>query len=196
MDHPARLLALVALSLASCQSYSAPHHAPPLVDVPISRPPFARVHVNWKERLPQSYAYREFVGDYRLARGELQRLRAEAYRYGLSLPGPAFCLFYDDPGEVPIDQLRSRVCLPVHAGEERDGPWSYDVLPRATVVYAAVAGPAGQVPLAYPALYRYLDANGWAETGPVREVYLADPTLDSELRELVTEVQIPWAATN
>ena len=188
------LLSLTLFGLTACASAPTMSSAPVLTDLPISYEPFTRVHVEWKERLPQSYAYIEVLGDYRLVYGKLEALRLEAYRFGLSLAGPAFSLFYDDPGETPIDQLRARVCLPVHAGEDQPGPWSFEVLPRKTVVYAAVAGSHPQVPLAYSALFAYIQEHGWVPSGPIREIYLADPSLDSRITEALTEVQIPWAA--
>ena len=188
-----RFFALIALALGACQGVPPSTAAPVLIDLPISYEPFTRVHVEWKERLPQSYAFREIVGDYRLARAKLNELRIEAYRSGLSIVGPAFCLFYDDPGETPIHQLRARICLPVHAGEDRAGTWTYEVLPRQTVVYAAVAGSHGKVPLAYSALFSFIAEHGWVPNGPIRELYLADPKLDSRIQETLTEVQIPWA---
>jgi len=188
-----RFLALFALFLGACQGVPSSTAAPVLTDLPISYEPFTRVHVEWKERMPQSYAFREVVGDYRLTRAELNAFRLEAYRFGLQVAGPAFCLFYDDPGETPIDQLRARICLPVHAGEDRPGPWTFETLPRQTVVYAAVAGPHGKVPLTYSALFNFIAEHGWTPNGPIRELYLADPQLDSRIKETLTEVQLPWA---
>ena len=188
------LMPLVVLTLAGCQGVPVRSAAPVLTDLPISYEPFTRVHVEWKERLPQSYVYREVVGDYRRTRGQLDGFRREAYRFGLSLAGPGFCLFYDDPGETHRDQLRARICLPVHSGEDLPGPWAFDVLPRQTVVYAAVAGTHGKVPLSYSALFKYIAEHNWVPNGPIRELYLADPAVDSRIKSALTEVQIPWAS--
>ena len=194
------LLALVicglCLATTACIGLASGKPAPVITDIPLTRSPFERVHTNWKERLPQSYAYRDLVGDYRLTSKEISSMRNEAYRYGLAPSGPAFCLYYDDPGETPMSKLRSRVCLPVHAGEVQSGPWQFDVLPRATVVYAAVSGPHRSVALAYSAIFKHIASNGWTVAGPICEIYLADPELDSRINEAITEVQIPWTSSN
>ncbi|MFT5284924.1 MAG: effector-binding domain-containing protein [Planctomycetota bacterium] len=182
--------------LSACIGLPAGDPAPVVTDIALSRTPYARVHTNWKERLPQSYAYREVLGDYRQSSQHLVEMRTEAYRYGLAISGPAFCLFYDDPGETPMAELRSRICLPVHAGEVQPGPWQFDVLPRSTVVYAAVSGPHRSVALSYSAIFNHIAENGWTVSGPICEIYLADPELDSRITEVITEVQIPWITRN
>jgi effector-binding domain-containing protein len=157
----------------------------------VIRHPFTEVHVNWKERLGQAYAYRELHGDYRLVPARLDELRRHAYRYGLTLDGPAFSLFYDDPAEADVASLRARVCLPVANDESLAGPWDYDVLPSARVVYAVVSGPVGQVPLSYPGLLAYMAERRWVVDGPIRESYLHAPETPEDGAPL-TEVQVPW----
>ena len=190
MRTPGFLAVLVALA-ASCQVGGV--NPPPRisVDVPISRMPFAEVHVTWKERRAQHYVFRELIGDYRRTPDALAELTGTAYRFGLRPEGPAFCLFYDDPGEVPVHELRSRVCLPVVATEGRSGPWEYDLLPAAMVAYAVVSGPIGAVPLSYPGILKHMAERNWTESGPIREVYLYAPESAAE-GVPVTEVQIPW----
>ncbi len=183
--------ALVPLFLTlSCASLpGAETGPPPWVDVDLARSPFEEVEVRWKERLGTHYVYRDVTGDYRATRGELARLLSDARRLQLAIQGPGFCLFYDDPGEVPVDTLRSRVCLPVDQGTTRGGPWEFDQLPTATVGYAVVEGDRATVPLAYPAVFAFLDRNGWVVDGPVREIDLFDPGARGEPW---TEVQVPW----
>lgn len=153
----------------------------------------ARVDANWKERLEQPYVFLEQRGDYRRLGDVVQRLCAEAQAQGLSCEGAPFTLLFDDPGKVPLSELRARACYPVAERPERLGDLGYDLLPRAMVVYARVPGAHPSVARAYPALFSYLRELGWQQGGPVREVYLVNGT-DTGLEELVTEVQIPWAA--
>jgi effector-binding domain-containing protein len=192
-----RLALLHALVLvAACQVGPPAPPPPPTLDVPLARPPFEQVVVQWKERLATRYAFREVRGDYRRSRAELEALLADARRSGLDPVGPGFCLFYDDPADVPTADLRARVCLPVHPEESRVGAWDLDVLPGRTVVYAVVEADHGAVPLAYPSLFRYLADRGWQEDGPVREIYLYQPVGDQGPTSVPwTEVQVPWVPT-
>ena len=165
---------------------------PPVVaDVPVTKPPYDAVHVNWKHRLDQPYVYVEHVGDYRRVGAVLRELIGRLDDAAVSPTGPYFCLYYDDPGRVPIESLRARICAPVAAGVSARGGLALDVLPSTTVAYAVVSGPVWQVPLCYPGVLDYMDARGWALDGPIRESYLNLDTLGSP-DELLTEVQFPW----
>jgi effector-binding domain-containing protein len=48
------------------------------------------------------------------------------------------------------------------------------------------------VPRSYPELFRFMGEHGWDAAGPVREVYLVDPSTVASPADLLTEVQIPW----
>lgn len=154
----------------------------------------AHVEANWKERLAQPYVFLEQRGDYRRLGDGMRRLFASAEALGLEPVGAPFALFFDDPGSVPLAELRARVCLPVGERPGRSGELQYDVLPRAMVVYARVPGAYPDVPRSYPALFAYLRELGWSQGGPVREVYLVNPVEVESHEQLLTEVQIPWAA--
>lgn len=150
------------------------------------------LEANWKERLEQPYVFLEARGDYRRLGEVMLRLYDAAQSLGLDGDGAPFALFFDDPGKVPVGELRARVCYPVADRPARLGPLQYELLPRAMVVYARVQGAHAAVAPAYPALFSYLRDLGWQQGGPVREIYLRSPT-GAEREELLTEVQIPWA---
>lgn len=171
--------------------------APDLLERPPASPvPRAPAHVeaNWKERLTQSYVFVEHGGDYRDLGNAMRRLFEQAAELGLDTGGAPFALFFDDPGRVPVTDLRARACLPVTECPSRLGELRFDLLPRAMVVYARVSGPYPEAARSYPALFSYLRELGWNQGGPVREVYLVNPSSVASYDELVTEVQIPWAA--
>lgn len=154
----------------------------------------APLEANWKERLEQPYVFLDVEGDYRRIAGALRELQAAAQQQGLVRNGELFALFFDDPGRVEIDELRSRVCFPVAERPDHLGSTlQFEVLPRAMVVYARVQGAHSAVGPAYPALFSYLRELGWQQGGPVREIYLSSPRA-ADRAELLTEIQIPWAA--
>ncbi len=160
-------------------------------DLPTSAPPFEKVHANWKQRIDQPYVFVEYVGSY-TETGRLLPLVHEAMRSrGIVPVGPPFALYYDDPGRVPADQLRSRACVPVDVRVDGDDALGFDVLPSTTVVYAYASGPYPEVPRAYPGLYSFMQNGGWVESGPIRETYLVSPAEVASFDELLTEIQIP-----
>jgi AraC family transcriptional regulator len=149
------------------------------------------VHANWKQRIDQPYVFVEFIGSYTETGGLLPLVHQAMRDRGLEPDGPPFALFFDDPGGVPADRLRSRACVPVEREVEPGPALSFDSLPSTTVVYAFASGPYPEVPRAYPALYVYMKASGWVENGPIRETYLVSPTEVRSFEELRTEIQIP-----
>lgn len=162
-------------------------------DLPITRAPFQEVHANWKQRLDQPYVFVEMTGSYTAIGDSLARADAAMRDQGLEPSGPPFALYYDDPGQVSIDQLRARACFPVAGPVAPRPPLAYDVLESTTVVYAYVAGPYPEVPRAYPGMFEYLKSLSWTDAGPIRESYLVDPGTVTDFGELLTEVQIPAA---
>lgn len=160
-------------------------------DLPISEPPFDRVHANWKQRLDQPYVFVPYEGSYVETGRLLPMVQRAMLEQGLEPTGPPFALFYDDPGQVPVEKLRSRACVPVDRPVDPSGGLDYDVLPSTTVVYAFASGAYPEVPRCYPGLYGYLATMGWVEDGPIRETYLVSPSEVQSFELLLTEVQIP-----
>jgi len=184
-----RILPTLALALAACSSVPDADRAlqSPAGETGGSEP-------NWKERLAAPYVYVEHRGDYRRLGDSMRALFAAAEELGLDPSGAPFALFFDDPGAVPVDELRARACLPVTERPARLGHLEYDVLPRAMVAYARVHGAYPDVPRSYPAIFAYLRGLGWSPTAPIREVYLVNPVEAASHDDLVTEVQVPWIA--
>lgn len=160
-------------------------------DVRVSHAPFDDVHVDWKHRLDQPYVYLEHRGSYLQTGALLPQLQRAMVAQGLRPSGPPFGLYYDDPGRVPIDELRSRACVPVERELTPAAPLAFDVLPSTTVVYALVSGAYPEAPRAYPALFAYMGRLRWVEDGPIREIYLVEPSSVRDWTELRCEIQVP-----
>lgn len=195
-------LAAALLATAACQA-AAPELAPhPATSQPgalptdvngvlVTKAPYDQVHINWKHRLDEAYVFVEHRGDYRQVGPAMSRLIDRVREAGIVPRGPLFALFYDDPGEVPTEHLRARICCPVDVQVGEGYGLGFDVLPSTTVVYAVAGGYVGQVPRTYPRLFEYMGARNWSRNGPIREVYL---NLDGlpDPSALLTEVQVPW----
>jgi effector-binding domain-containing protein len=208
MNTPRTLALLVLLAPMACQfpagttdlstqpggsaaGFEQVHRFQP--DLPLSVAPFSEVHATWKQRIDQPYVFVEFTGSYTGTGRMLPKVHEAMASRGLEPAGPPFALFYDDPGRVPVEQLRSRACVPVGGRVDTGSALSFDVLPSTTVVYAFAVGPYPEVPRAYPGLYAFMEAGGWVESGPIRETYLISPAEVASFDELVTEIQIPVA---
>ncbi|MAE29190.1 MAG: GyrI-like domain-containing protein [Planctomycetota bacterium] len=190
--------ALLLCLLAACAS---PDKAPPLEvrgptfvpvrDLPVAHAPFESLESSWKQRLAQPYVYLEHTGSYHETGALLPVLHREALAQGLAPSGPPFGLYYDNPAVVPVEQLRSRACLPVAAPQQPRPPLAYALLPSTTVIYAYVGGPYPEVARAYPPLMAHLARMGWVLNGPARETYLIAPDTVEDFSELITEIQLP-----
>jgi effector-binding domain-containing protein len=190
---PAALVACQARSPGDAASAGGFDGVTVLPDVPVSQPPYDRVHVQWKQRLPQAYVFVELRGSYTAIGDALEEVFGEARAQGLEVTGAPFALYYDDPARTPANELRARACLPVSGGAPR-APLTGAVLEATTVVYAFVGGAYPDVPRAYPALFEYMQRLGWVEAGPIRESYLVNPGQVEDWADLVCEVQIPAAS--
>jgi effector-binding domain-containing protein len=162
-----------------------------LPDLEVSRAPFHSVEVDWKHRLAQPYVFVEGRGSYTGIGALLETLHARLLEAELVPSGPPFALYYDDPGLVPVEELRMRACFPVENTRTATRELGFEVLASTTVVYAYVGGPYPEVPRAYPGLYAFMGRLGWVENGPIREIYLVNPAAVDDFEQLVCEVQIP-----
>jgi effector-binding domain-containing protein len=194
------LLLSSALQLQACRSSTTDSSAAPgalarslraELEMPVAAPPYDHVQANWKERLDQRYACLEIRGSYTQTARALKDVLEAVRCAGLEPSGAPFALFYDDPGHTDVAALRSRACVPIEGDGAIAAPYQIDVLPSATVVYAFVGGPYGDVPRAYPGVFAYADHMGWKECGPIREVYLVPPGSVSDWNDLICEVQVP-----
>ena len=201
MPRSRRLLYLVALLAGGCAAGATHKSLGPdlsdpstrifVPDLPVSQPPFEEVHASWKQRLAQPYVYLEHYGSYTETGALLPALHHELTSQGLEPDGAPFCLFYDDPGQVPARELHSRACIPIRGPRSPLPPLRYEVLPSVTVAYAFVSGYYPDAPRAYPGIYGFMERMGWVENGPIRETYLVAPGQNPDPNTLVAEIQIP-----
>ncbi len=160
-------------------------------DLAISHAPFRQIEVNWKQRLDQPYVFVDYVGSYIQTGKLLPMVQQAMLDQGLQPSGPPFALFYDDPGLVASEKLRSRACVPVNGRVNPSGELAFAILPSTTVVYAFAGGPYPDVPQSYPGLFAFMRKMGWVENGPIRETYFVPPGAVESFDQLVTEVQLP-----
>lgn len=187
----APLLCLLSIGCHAPRASVSAESLPTTPDVAISRAPFEEVHCAYKERLDQPYVFLELTGSYAVSGRSIPELARLMKEQGLVPSGPPFGLYFDDPGQVPVDRLRARVGFPVESQAAVREPLRVDVLPSATVAYALVGGAYPEVPRSYPGLLAYVHKMHWVLAGPIREIYLVEPASVKDWTELRCEVQIP-----
>ena len=189
------LYALALVVAAGCTSPSSsprPGQQPVIVpDLPVSHPPFEQVQASWKQRMDVAYVYLEHTGSYTGTGALIPMVHRELKAQGLEPDGPPFALFYDDPARTPVEELRSRACIPIRGQATVRAPLQYEVLRTTTVAYAYASGRYDELARAYPAIFGYMSGMNWERAGPIREVYLVAPGADPDPRTLVSEIQIP-----
>jgi len=195
--HPLRMRSLLclgpllALACHTPRSSLPADNLPVTPDVPLSSAPFAQVHCAYKERLEQAYVFVELTGSYAVSGKSVTEVARLMQEQGIPPAGPPFGLFFDDPGSVPVERLRSRIGFPVESGASAKEPLKADVLPSATVAYALASGPYPEVPRCYPGLLAYVKKMHWLVAGPIRELYLVAPGSVTDWSALRCEVQVP-----
>jgi DNA-binding transcriptional MerR regulator len=120
-------------------------------------------------------------------------LEAATKLAGLELVGVPFTLFHDD--ELEEQDLDVEVCFPVNAplghiipldGERELKVRALDALSSAACIIHV--GEYTSFPQSYEYLGRWISANGFEISGPIREVYLRPP---EERESALTEIQFP-----
>jgi AraC family transcriptional regulator len=103
-------------------------------------------------------------------------------------------IFYDDPGEVALEQLRSHAGFELAKGARAPKGLETVVLPAARAAVLTLGGPYVGLPTAYHYLYRtWLPALGEVPNdAPSYEVYLNSP-MDTASEGLLTEICVPLA---
>lgn len=142
----------------------------------------------WKERLDESYAYTQIVGDRRAVLAEVARLHGDLLRSDAAISGPPFVLRPADGAASASETVR--VCFPIDASQAVPEGLAVDVLPASMVVYARVAGRYDTEVVDPSDLFSFAARMNWRVAGPMREIFLVPPR-SADVESLVREIQIP-----
>jgi effector-binding domain-containing protein len=103
--------------------------------------------------------------------------------------GACFTVYHaDEP------QIDAEVCEPVSGAIPEGGGVTVHTLPKVEQAASAIHhGPFATLTEAYNAIAKWIDANGYRCTGPVREIYLQVPQRPGDQNDpkTVTEIQFP-----
>ena len=117
--------------------------------------------------------------------GGMARLAEWAEANGIEPLGSPLSIFLDDPGQVPIDQVRTQVCIPVGPEVDESDEVQIQEIGGYEVATSIYNDPA-DMGRAYDELYSWIEQEGYHDAGAPMEVYL-------NLEEFTAEIAVPVA---
>ncbi len=142
-------------------------------------PTISQVEV--KAVTPFRYAALEMKGDYAQHGEAFQRLYELAARQNLGYPNEVIGIYFDDPMQVPAEDLRWLLGFALSEGQQAQEPLvekRYDYPMIAQIVYR---GPyTEEMSSAYQELMSFVMSNGYSIAGPVMQKYIGMPTMNSQ----------------
>jgi DNA gyrase inhibitor GyrI len=126
-----------------------------------------------------SYVALEMKGSYDQHEAAFTKLYEEAMNQGI-YGGMPFGIYYNDPDDTPVEQLKWDVGFAAPAGGAPKAPlalkkWNYTTM--ASLKYRGVFGGEDMIQ-AYARVYRWIAENGYQPAGPMMEVFLNTPSPD------------------
>ena len=118
-------------------------------------------------------AYVEMRGAYRGIGDAMAALKEWLDSEGIEQTGHPFCLFYDNPGETPEDELRSEACIPIEVAFEPRGRFKSKVLEETPVAETRHHGPPEEFGRTYGPSLEGLLNTGHRIDGPAREYFMS-----------------------
>jgi len=103
--------------------------------------------------------------------------------------GPMLGVFYSDPETTKPENLQWEIGFPVSDTNVQD-PLRLKQWILTPVVEAFHTGPYEKSGALYTRLMEWIEANGYAVTGPIMEKYLSDPN-STRPEDLKTEIWVP-----
>ena len=91
---------------------------------------------------------------------------------GIEQAGYPFCLFYDNPTETPIPELRSEACIPVAGPFEPEKNIRMKEIAEAQVAETRHEGPPEEFARTYGPFLEGLLNGGYKILGPAREYFM------------------------
>ncbi|MFP4029395.1 MAG: GyrI-like domain-containing protein [Candidatus Brocadiia bacterium] len=153
--------------------------------------------VQLKELRSLTVMSRSFTGSYSQTGDQLDELMAWLLRAGHPYSEPPRTIFYDDPEEVPEEDLRAEVCLPIEEECEARDEVERKRLEAGTFACLMHEGAYEGIRDKYEQIFDWIDENGYEyikEMG-VREVLHTIIGETQEQEELLTEIRVPVRET-
>jgi len=98
----------------------------------------------------------------------------------LTVVGPPFGMYLDNPANVKPESTRYEVCIPVDSAAknkvDKKTGFAIKTVPAMTIAVTDYMGPYDQVAPTYGKLYKWIADNKYEPAGPMIEYYLSDPS--------------------
>ncbi len=145
---------------------------------------------------PQNVVSLAFEGSYAQTTDKLDTLMAWLLRAGHPYSGRPFAVYYDDPAEVPEEDLRAEVCLPIAEECEPTGEVERKVIQGGDFACVVHEGAYSGLDDAYDEIFEWIDENGYQmdEDMGTREIFDVMRGEVESVDELETEVLVPLAS--
>ena len=142
---------------------------------------------------PQTVMSLAFEGSYSQTTDRLDELMSWLLRVGHPYSDRPFAIYYDDPEEVPEDELRGEVCLPIEEACEPENDFERKTVPGGEFLCYVHEGPYSDLDDAYAEIFGWIEDNDYdfVEEMGTREVFHRMTGEVDSVDELVTEVQVP-----
>jgi effector-binding domain-containing protein len=154
------------------------------------------IDVTVKKTEPATVASLSMKGPFTQMSDAFGRLFGWIGARGFVPAGPPAGIYFNDPNQVPADELLWEIFCPiggdVSPGDPDDQGLSVKKTEAAEVASTVHKGPFDQVGPTYGALAGWIMENGYEIAGPPQEVCLSDPGCTPP-EELLTEVRFPVA---
>lgn len=117
-------------------------------------------------------AYLERRGAYSGIGETMRELKKWIDSKGIEQSGYPFCLFYDNPTEIPEAELRSEACIPVGKAFDPEGDFRVKELGETQVAETRHEGPPEEFARTYGPFLEGLLKDGYRIIGPAREYFM------------------------
>ena len=143
---------------------------------PPPAPPAPVPAIEVKEITPFTYYAVEMTGTYDQHAQAFQKLYEETYKQGMSAYADPMAIYYNDPANTPVEQLKWEVGFPLEETKEIAAPLVVKKWEFATVAARMYEGAFDQqLAAAYAEVYQWIGGNGYTPVGPMMEKYLDMP---------------------
>lgn len=152
--------------------------------------------VEMKTIEPQTVVSLSFEGSYAQTTDKLDTLMAWLLRAGHPYSGRPFAVYYDDPSEVPEEDLQAEVCLPIAEEFEPAGDIERKTIPGGDFACVVHEGSYSGLDESYDVIFEWIEENGYQmdEDMGTREIFEVMRGEVESVDELMTDVLVPIAS--
>jgi AraC family transcriptional regulator len=147
-----------------------------------------------KQTQPMTVAFISMKGSLSLIDSAFGRLFSFVAESGFLPAGPPSGVYFNAPGEVPEQEMKWELCVPIAgicnpSGPDKNG-LGFRNLEETTVASAVHKGPFSNIGNTYEKLASWIAESEYKIAGPSEEVYLTEPG-NTPPAEILTEIRFP-----